>query len=141
MIFVIRCNCPSGFDGPRCQQTRHSFNGNGWAWYKPLEQCENSHTSFEFITDEPNGLLLYNGPIHDGSNTAVSADNQNEDFILLELRNSFPRLRINHGTGETTLEVDGKDKQKKQRIKGLSDNRWHRIDILRYGKVVLVKIL
>lgn len=59
----VRCQCPAGYNGPRCQQTARSFRGNGWAWYPALEMCDNSHLSFEFITKKPDGLLLYNGPI------------------------------------------------------------------------------
>lgn len=123
------CNCPPGFDGARCQQTRHSFNGNGWAWYKPLEQCEDSHTSFEFTTDKPYGLLLYNGPLYQHSGEGK------DDFILLELRGGYPKLRINHGSGEASIDITGKDKQGKLRLKPLNDNLWHRIDIIRHGKV------
>lgn len=57
------CQCPAGYNGPRCQQTARSFRGNGWAWYPALEMCDNSHLSFEFITRKADGLLLYNGPI------------------------------------------------------------------------------
>lgn len=62
-IRTARCQCPAGYNGPRCQQTARSFRGNGWAWYPALEMCDNSHLSFEFITKKPDGLLLYNGPI------------------------------------------------------------------------------
>lgn len=61
--YYFRCQCPSGYNGPRCQQTARSFRGNGWAWYPALEMCDNSHLSFEFITRKSDGLLLYNGPI------------------------------------------------------------------------------
>lgn len=60
---IYRCQCPAGYNGPRCQQTARSFRGNGWAWYPALEMCDNSHLSFEFITRKSDGLLLYNGPI------------------------------------------------------------------------------
>ena len=46
----VRCQCPRGFEGPRCQQTTRSFWGKGWAWYPPLELCEESHLSIEFLT-------------------------------------------------------------------------------------------
>ena len=59
----VRCQCPRGFEGPRCQQTTRSFWGKGWAWYPPLELCEDSHLSIEFMTRKPDGTLLYNGPI------------------------------------------------------------------------------
>lgn len=57
------CSCPHGYTGPRCQQPARSFRGNGWAWYPPLEMCDNSHLSLEFITRKGDGQLLYNGPI------------------------------------------------------------------------------
>lgn len=64
LFFHFRsCQCPAGYNGPRCQQTARSFRGNGWAWYPALEMCDNSHLSFEFITRKADGLLLYNGPI------------------------------------------------------------------------------
>jgi len=63
VFYNSRCQCPSGYNGPRCQQTARSFRGNGWAWYPALEMCDNSHLSFEFITRKSDGLLLYNGPI------------------------------------------------------------------------------
>lgn len=58
-----RCQCPSGYDGPRCQQTTRTFRGNGWAWYPALEMCESSHLSIEFLAKKPDGTLLYNGPM------------------------------------------------------------------------------
>ena len=63
-FFVLnRCQCPSGYDGPRCQQTTRTFRGSGWAWYPALEMCENSHLSIEFLAKKPDGTLLYNGPM------------------------------------------------------------------------------
>jgi len=56
------CECPKSFDGPRCQQLRHSFSGNGWAQYKTLSQCGNGTTSIEVMTAQSNGIILYNGP-------------------------------------------------------------------------------
>ena len=60
---MFRCQCPRGFDGPRCQQTTRTFHGKGWAWYPPLELCEESHLSVEFLAKKPEGVILYNGPI------------------------------------------------------------------------------
>ena len=60
---MCRCQCPSGYDGPRCQQTTRTFRGNGWAWYPALEMCENSHLSIEFLAKKPDGTLIYNGPM------------------------------------------------------------------------------
>lgn len=62
-FIICRCQCPSGYDGPRCQQTTRTFRGTGWAWYPALEMCESSHLSIEFLAKKPDGTLLYNGPM------------------------------------------------------------------------------
>ncbi len=58
-----RCQCPAQFEGPECQQTKHSFHGNGYAWFPPIRPCFESHLSLEFITEMADGLLLYSGPL------------------------------------------------------------------------------
>lgn len=57
------CSCPSGFTGPRCQKTSRTFSGAGWAWYPPLQTCESSHLSLEFLARKADGQLIYNGPV------------------------------------------------------------------------------
>ncbi|PVD20719.1 hypothetical protein C0Q70_18878 [Pomacea canaliculata] len=127
---VLSCLCLSGYDGPRCQQLRHSFDGKSYAMYPTLEQCEDGQTSIEFITTQSDGLLLYNGP-----KVTPPAD-QPPDFISLELRGGFPVLMIDHGSGSTTLTVDGKNANGNAVISTLADGKWHRIDIIRTGKHV-----
>jgi len=109
--------CPVGYNGPRCQQSTRSFRGNGWAWYPPLQLCQESHLSLEFITRVADGLILYNGPIvpPKPEETVIS------DFIALELEQGYPRLLIDFGSG--TLELRVKTK------KTLDDGVWHRLDI------------
>jgi len=114
------CECPDGYEGPRCQVLRQSFDGTGYALYKQLEQCEQSRTSIEILTNKPDSLILYNGPV--GSLDPSDP----RDFILLELVGGYPRLRIDQGTGELTLQVTGQS---------LNDELWHRIDIHRDRKV------
>lgn len=128
---VVSCSCLEGFEGPRCQQTHVSFNGKGWAWYPPLGQCHQGHTSLEVITSRDSGLILYFGPLAD------SSDNIREDFLLLELRGGYPVLRVNQGSGEARLAVDGRDRQGRLRIGKLSDGQWHRLDIFLNGQVFL----
>ncbi|XP_076224094.1 neural-cadherin isoform X3 [Nomia melanderi] len=115
--FGLSCQCPSGYNGPRCQQTARSFRGNGWAWYPALEMCDNSHLSFEFITKKPDGLLLYNGPIVPPETDEIMVS----DFISVELERGIPRLLIDFGSG--TLELKVKPKTT------LDDGEWHRLDI------------
>ena len=58
-----------------------------------------------------------------------------EDFVILELRKGYPLLRINHGTGEAKLQIDGRDRAGNRRMRGLNDGKWHKIDIFRNGVV------
>ncbi|KAJ4431420.1 hypothetical protein ANN_20017, partial [Periplaneta americana] len=115
--YGLSCSCPSGYHGPRCQQTARSFRGSGWAWYPPLDMCDNSHLSLEFITRKADGMLLYNGPIVPPETDEVLVS----DFISLELERGTPRLLIDFGSG--TLELRVKTK------KTLDDGEWHRIDV------------
>ena len=57
------------------------------------------------------------------------------DFILLELRGGLPVLRVDHGSGETILNLDGVNEGGIQTLTKLNDGSWHRIDIYRTGRV------
>ena len=113
----VRCQCPRGFEGPRCQQTTRSFWGKGWAWYPPLELCEESHLSIEFMTRKQDGTLLYNGPI----GPPEEDEHLISDFVNLELVQAHPRLLVDFGSGTLELRIQTKY--------GLNDGNWHRIDI------------
>lgn len=115
--YGLTCQCPAGYAGPRCQQITRSFRGNGWAWYPPLEMCDDSHLSFEFITRKSDGLLIYNGPIVPPEREELLVS----DYIAIELERGFPRLLIDFGSG--TLELKVKTK------KSLDDGEWHRVDV------------
>ena len=79
---------------------------------------------------QDDGLLLYNGPIMEIDRQKVP-----EDFISLELLSGYPRLMINHGTGSLTLSLNGRDQTGAVIMRKLSDGVWHKIDIIREGKV------
>ncbi|XP_035701024.1 neural-cadherin isoform X3 [Folsomia candida] len=111
------CHCPPGRDGPRCQITSRSFRANDWAWYSPLEMCEESHLSIEFITKKEDGLLLYNGPMVEPETDELIL----HDFISLELEKGEPRLLIDFGSGTLELRVKPNG--------SLSNGEWHRIDV------------
>ncbi|XP_067135660.1 neural-cadherin-like isoform X2 [Centruroides vittatus] len=123
----VSCKCSSSYEGPQCQQTTRSFNGKGWAWFPSLQQCENSHLSLEFMTRSPNGLLFYNGPIANPDPGEVSV----QDFISLELKDSFPRLLIDFGSGTAEVIVQHTS---------LSDGEWHQIDIFWERETVRIVI-
>ncbi|XP_072573022.1 neural-cadherin isoform X2 [Paramormyrops kingsleyae] len=117
-----RCQCPPMFDGPECQQVKHTFGGHGYAWFPPLKPCFHSRISLEFLTEAADGLLLYNGPL--GPTQAGDV----EDFIAVELKNGLPTLSVSHGSGVLTLQLAPR--------LGVADRRWHRLDITNDGKTV-----
>jgi len=81
---TARCQCPRGMDGPECQMRTRSFSGKGWIWLEPLPQCSQSHISLQIMTQIPNGLILYYGPI---TQTSDNIPELISDFLSLELRN------------------------------------------------------
>ena len=87
------------------------------------------HTSLEIITSRDSGIILYFGPLTNSRN------NNGEDFLLLELRGGYPVFRVNQGSGEARLAVDGHDRQGRLRVGKLSDGHWHRLDIFIRGQV------
>ncbi|XP_054626385.1 neural-cadherin isoform X2 [Dunckerocampus dactyliophorus] len=117
-----RCQCPAQLEGPECQQNKHSFRGNGYAWFPPIMPCFDSHISLEFITEVPDGLLLYSGPV-----AQLQAWDQ-EDFMALELIDGTPTLKINHGSGTVVLQLPGNV--------NVADRRWHRLDVRSNSKEV-----
>ncbi|XP_051921985.1 neural-cadherin [Hippocampus zosterae] len=118
-----RCKCRPLFDGPECQQTKHSFGGGGYAWFPALAPCFRSHISMEFLTEAADGLLLYNGPLG-----RTAQPGESEDFISIELKNGVPVLNVNHGSGTLTLQLPPKS--------NVADRRWHRLDVISDGKAV-----
>ncbi|XP_072007544.1 neural-cadherin-like isoform X2 [Engystomops pustulosus] len=116
-----RCECSPTYYGPQCQQTKRSFTGQGFAWFSPLFLCFESQISLDFITEEDDGLLLYNGPM------ASKNHGESEDFIAVELQNGSLSLAINHGSGPLLLLL------KKRNV---SDRQWHNLKIVSNGKKV-----
>uniref|UniRef100_A0A8C2C6G3 Si:ch211-186j3.6 n=1 Tax=Cyprinus carpio TaxID=7962 RepID=A0A8C2C6G3_CYPCA len=116
-----RCQCPAQFEGPECQQTKHSFHGNGYAWFPPIRPCFESHLSLEFITEVADGMLLYSGPL------SQLQPWEPEDFMAIELIDGTPTLKINHGSGTLVLQLPGNV--------NVADRRWHRLDVRSNSKV------
>lgn len=114
---VIKCTCRDGYTGPQCQQTTRHFGGSGYAWFPPLAQCEDSHFSMEFMTENSDGLLLYNGPISEPDPGEIMV----QDFFSLELRRGRPRLLLDFGSGtaEIIIPVDVP----------LNDGGWHQLHV------------
>ncbi|BFY98686.1 hypothetical protein BsWGS_01726 [Bradybaena similaris] len=131
----LSCACSPGFDGPRCQQLRHSFDGTSATFYKGLSACAEGRTSIDFVTVQEDGLIMYSGP--------VSAVNQNEDaldYLILELKAGYPFLRLNLGGQEVSLELNGKDVAGTVKMQKLSDGVWHHLDIDRDNQRVTLTV-
>ena len=92
----------------------------GWAWYPPLELCEESHLSIEFMTRKPDGTLLYNGPI----GPPEEEENLISDFVNLELVMAHPRLLVDFGSGTLELRIQTKYGLGKVYIKFRNNNFW-----------------
>ncbi|CAF1402910.1 unnamed protein product, partial [Didymodactylos carnosus] len=112
---IMKCSCPHGtlYNGERCQLTTVSFDDNGgYGWYKPLSTCSHWLLQLDFLTQSPNGILLYNGPLNNQSN---------QDYFSLQLVNGHPSIELNFGT-----------KAVKRYLKSssyLADGKWHTIEI------------
>ncbi|VDD96463.1 unnamed protein product [Enterobius vermicularis] len=121
------CECRTNdLKGFRCQGTTRSFNGNGYAWFKPMPACTSLNISFQFMTSQPNGLLLYNGPM--GSNvTAGHLDYK--DYLV---------LRLSGGRLEAELMLDGNatNVAHLDSTAELNDNKWHTVALTQIGKTV-----
>ncbi|XP_061324823.1 neural-cadherin-like [Pezoporus flaviventris] len=117
-----RCLCPASFHGPDCQQTKHSFHGNGYAWFHPIRPCFESSLSLEFITVVPDGLLLYSGPL---SNPEPAST---ENFIAIELSGGIPVLKMSHGSGFVMLQFPSH--------LNVADKKWHQLEVRTSGQNV-----
>ncbi|XP_054281690.1 neural-cadherin-like [Macrosteles quadrilineatus] len=126
--YGYRCSCSRGYTGARCQQVARSFRGGGYAWFPPLQTCDSSHLSLEFVTFNTDGQLLYNGPVV----PTKPGEQRVSDYISLELTKGNPRLLIDLGSG--TLELKIKTK------KGLNDGDWHRLDVLWHKQDVTLMV-
>lgn len=122
----VVCNCPNGLNGPRCQTVSRSFNESGYAWLPSLSTCNTSHISLQFVTTQPSGLLLYNGPMIPIRKLGIDLS----DFIAVELVNGKPILLLDMGSGSMKIAVDTKT--------NLNDGNLHQIDVFWDTEVMVV---
>jgi hypothetical protein len=99
---------------PLCPSLISSLLGNGYGWYKPLTTCDTWMLSIEFLTQTPNGSILYNGPL----NKRMS----NEDYFSLQLLNGRLLIDLNFGNGKNI-------RRHLKTSATLADGKWHMIEI------------
>ena len=120
--FIQKCQCPKGFDGPRCQKTVRHFNASGgFAWLPALPQCEHLVVSLEFVTTQSKGLLFFNGPINGNDQTSLKYQ---QDFVSLQLDRGRLVFQIRQGVNARTHTYVINNYNK-----SLHDGTWHRVDI------------
>ncbi|VDK36063.1 unnamed protein product, partial [Taenia asiatica] len=126
---TIICECPSGFTGPRCEQTQLFFPQSGYAWAPNIGSCTRLHVQFSFKTPSTNeraGLIMYAGPI------SQSATNlKTHDFVGLQVEPGGRQLKLAYSLGvagllASTFTVNTR----------LDDDSWHQIDLILLQSVI-----
>ena len=116
------CVCPDGFDGPNCEQTKLNFNGDSWAWFDHIPACETLNIRFQFMTQQPNALLLYNGPMFNQANTVTV------DYLAIQIVDGYPQSMVDIGNIERALLINGLDTGGTLVMDPLNDGEWHTIE-------------
>jgi hypothetical protein len=119
------CECRNDIlKGQRCQGTTRSFNGNGFAFFKPVPACTSLNISFSFMTTQSNALLLYNGPV--SLNDPGKFQTQYKDYIVIWLENGEVRARLSFNDGVESSDLS---------VRGVfDDGEWHEVSLTQKGK-------
>lgn len=97
---TLTCLCPDSANyGPRCELTNARFE-RGYAWYEGPKVCDNSSFSMAFETRDPEGLLLYAGPM-----LTKPWQDYPKDFIYVVLRDWILEAYLDLGTGTVVMKV------------------------------------
>jgi hypothetical protein len=125
------CECRNDIlKGQRCQGTTRSFNGNGYAFFKPVPACTSLNISFAFMTTQSNALLLYNGPV--SNNDPGKFQTQYKDYIAIWLENGEIRARLSFNDGVESSDLS---------VRGVfDDGEWHEVSLTQKGKTIRLVI-
>ncbi|KAL5106290.1 Neural-cadherin [Taenia crassiceps] len=126
---TIICECPSGFTGPRCEQTQLFFPQSGYAWAPNIGSCTRLHVQFTFKTPSVNeraGLLMYTGPI-----SQPATDLKIRDFIGLQVEPGGRQLKLAYSLGVASLLSSTFTVNLR-----LDDDNWHQIDLVLLQNVI-----
>eukprot|EP00794_Sanderia_malayensis_P018890 gene18890-20792_t len=124
-----RCTCVKKATGPECQVNIRSFKTkNAYLWVKPLNYFYEGHLSFEFVTKEANGILLYQGPV------SKIKSSETKDFMAVELVNGKLQIMVNQGDTYRIFKQTIASKEP------LNDGVFHHVQIYKRGKFIRVTI-
>ncbi|VDN05959.1 unnamed protein product [Thelazia callipaeda] len=121
------CECRNtALKGSRCQGTTRSFDGEGFAWFKPVPACTSLNITLQFLTRQPDGLLLYNGPMGD-NNAFGQADYK--DYVVIRLVGGRVQADLMfNGIVANPIQLSSSDP--------LNDGKWHTVTLSQSGKVI-----
>ncbi|KAL3113056.1 hypothetical protein niasHT_013521 [Heterodera trifolii] len=115
------CECRNAqLNGFRCQGNTRSFDGRGFAWFKPLPACTSLNISLRFMTKQ-DGVLLYNGPMGDPHLDALSYN----DYLL---------MYVEKGMLHAMLQFNGKEPVDLFVEQMVADGRFHRATLSQQHK-------
>lgn len=98
---TLTCECPDNVNyGPRCELTNARFE-RGFAWYESPKICDNSSLSMSFETRDPDGMLLYAGPM-----MAKPWEDYPKDFIYVVLRDWVLEAYLDLGAGTVGMKIN-----------------------------------
>lgn len=112
------CSCPNNnnYYGPKCELLEARIV-QGYSWFKHLDTCEDSTLSVSFSSDEPQGMLLYNGPI-----LAKPYAQYPKDFVYMILDGNHLTCYLELGSGTMELSVEIEQNNGRTMIATLSWN-------------------
>ncbi|KAL3270161.1 hypothetical protein HHI36_009218 [Cryptolaemus montrouzieri] len=106
---------------PLCELKSRSFGKSSFLTLPSLKQRHRLHVKMGFATQSLNGLLLYNGRY-----------NEHHDFIALEIIDG--KIQFSFSLGDDTTHVTASIPD------GVSDGKWHTVELHYFNKTVKVSI-
>ena len=113
---AFSCTCPSGYDGPLCEQATAHFDYGSLLAFSPRLGRWGFDIRLDFATVDPNGLMMHNNRL-----------GEQYDFIALELNAGQITCSLSFGSLTETVVARSQVP--------LSDGEWHSVTIRLVDKV------
>eukprot|EP00118_Oscarella_pearsei_P008850 m.47602 g.47602 ORF g.47602 m.47602 type:complete len:5714 (+) comp33810_c0_seq1:99-17240(+) len=116
------CQCPSGYEGSKCELTHVSFQSGTYRAFPAVLISSRGSVDMEIASNSPSGLIMYNS---EWTNAAA------DDVIAVELIGGRVSVLVDMGDGPRRFEVGS--------IR-VDDGKWHSISVSHIGKDVHVSV-